>query len=205
MLQRGRPPRRADSPATLIVSASLSARFNGAALRGGRIARVKAPVPLQGSRLQRGRPPRRADRCHALGFEFGAQLLQRGRPPRRADRCHALGFEFGAQLLQRGRPPRRADSSVSCSDVSVSPGFNGAALRGGRIATVLSSRSFTQPGLQRGRPPRRADRHDYLNTQHADFMLQRGRPPRRADSIQGQGPATQHAPASTGPPSEEGG
>ena len=181
MLQRGRPPRRADSPATLIVSASLSARFNGAALRGGRIARVKAPVPLQGSRLQRGRPPRRADRCHALGFEFGAQLLQ------------------------RGRPPRRADSSVSCSDVSVSPGFNGAALRGGRIATVLSSRSFTQPGLQRGRPPRRADRHDYLNTQHADFMLQRGRPPRRADSIQGQGPATQHAPASTGPPSEEGG
>jgi len=132
--------------------------FNGAALRGGRIVAFAWDCAASGHGLQRSRPPRRADRPRRASPPPSKEPLQRSRPPRRADSCGGIRMcfsitSFNGAALRGGRI-----ASFDRSQRRPSAPFNGAALRGGRIVHPFLCIPSSSKALQRSRPPRRADR-----------------------------------------------
>ena len=155
--------------------------FNGAALRGGRIVvRLKTSCSDQrrfnGAALRGGRIACHLPPCHPATLCFNGAALRGGRIG-----VITCAENAAKDKLQRSRPPRRADRSVCGRARARRWSFNGAALRGGRIDAIKRSRGLI--AIRFNGAALRGGRIAYL-------------PPSRSPP---------QPPASTEPPSEEGG
>ena len=206
-LQRSRHPKTAESGTSRACTSLARRRFNGAAIRRRRRG-VQGAAALRRRAAASTEPPSEdgGERTTPRASPRASPRLQRSRHPKTAERDFVAPNHRLRRLLQRSRHPKTAERRRRpCRASWRRSRFNGAAIRRRRRGGMGRGRSWCSRGLQRSRHPKTAESRSASRGESVSALLQRSRHPKTAERWVRAPLERCREPASTEPPSEDGG